>query len=293
MIPTAVTFVDDKMLHLAQEQSENFAKFGVPHEIIHLPNIKDYGTNLWLDLLDLTIEKIRQHKKILRVDAEIRMHQALPQTWLDADNVLFQPWPLVKYPVYVAINTGHMVLSSSGIKFLQTLKECMLAMIPPDMDTRMPASGEGHHIEDEWPSAIAIRLSGIEYLQEQLCHDRRLNANCAVNRGTWVEPNTVLTHPSIHNWDWIGAGLNTKMAEVEHQTFTNHFGPDWELKKVDLVAKLLNLKNSNINLWQGLGAEQINDQEIRIEDWLFNPSQGLVKPASAKLYKELVGFTVT
>lgn len=290
MTPTAVTFVDDKMLPLAQEQADNFRSFGVPHEIVHLTDIKDYGTDLWLKLLDLTIEKIKQHGKILRLDAEIRIHKDLPSSWLEADNVLFQPWPLQKDPIYVALNTGHMVLSLSGIGFLETLKECILAMIPPDMDTSMPARGESHHIEDEWPSAIAIRLSKIQYLQEQLCHDRRLNANCAVSRGTWIEPNTVLTHPSIHNWDWPGAGLNLVMAEVQHTVFLNHFGPTWEIKKVDLIAKLLKLRNSNENLWKGLGAIEIDKDEYVLEGWQFKPAEGLVKPTSATKYKTLVGF---
>lgn len=290
MIPVAVTFVDDKMLALAREQSINFGSYDVPHEIIHLPDIQDYGTDLWIRFIDLTVEKIAQHGKIFRVDAEIRMHRPLPAAWLDADNVLFQPWPLIKEPFYVAINTGHMILSQQGIGFLETLKECMLAMIPPDGDTNLVTKGKEHHIEDEWPSGIAIRLSKLRFLQERLCHDRRLGANCAISRGLWLEENTVLTHPGIHNWDWAGAGLNHDMAQVLHPVFVNHYAPSWDVKKVDLVAKLLHLKNGNVNLWTSLGANFIDDTEIELEGWNLIPSKGLVKPSLAKHYKELIGF---
>ena len=292
MMPIAVTFVDKKMLQLAHSQSENFSSFNVPHEIIHLPTVQDYGTDLWIRMIDLTIDKIKQHGKIMRVDAEIRMHKSLPNSWLESNNVLFQPWPLLKDPFYIAINTGHMILSEDAIPFLETLKECMLAMIPPDGDTSLPARGQGCHVEDEWPSGIAIRLSKIRFLQERLCHDRRLHAGCAINRGLWIEDNTILTHPSIHNWDWPGAGLNGIMDNFHHSVFVNHFGPTWQVDKVDLVAKLLHMKNSNSNLWNSIGAEFIGDDEIMLEGWNFRPAQGSAKPLEARIYKKLVGFNV-
>ena len=284
MKPVVVTFVDDKMLPLAEEQAKNAANFGLDHEIIKLGTVDSYDTALWLDLVDKTMEAISKHGKIMRLDAEVRLVKPLPQSWIDNDNVLFQPWPIAKDPFYIAINTGQIVLAESGLEFLRVLKECMLAMIPPDGDTTLPRSGTNHHIEDEWPSCIAIRLSGIRYLQEMLCHDRRLAANCAANRGLWTEQGTILTHPALHNWDWVGAGLSVVEGKFDHAAFINHFGPNRTLKEVEFIAKLLLAKNSKSDLWNGF-ASRISEEEWMLDDWSFIPSLGLVKPLSASLHK--------
>ena len=277
MDPTIITFVDDKMMPLAEEQAINFNHYGFNHQTMRLGPDVSYGTDLWIDLLDRTKEAIITHGKIMRLDAEVRMHRPLPDSWLAADNVLFEPYPIVKHPWYIAINTGHMILSESSIPFLDILKECILACIPPDGDTGLPASGHGHQIEDEWPSAIALRLSKINYVKERLCHDRRLGAGCAVNRGLWLEPQTVLTHPAIHNWSWYGAGLHLKANEITETMFVNHFAPQADLKKVIMIAELLIRQNGNANLWRSIGRE-ISGGIYECDGWIFSPSEGKTAP---------------
>lgn len=282
MKPVAVTFVDQKMLSLAQEQAKNCSAFDIEHEIVPL-QIRStmYDTELWIDQLEKTIAAIEKHKKIMRLDAEIRIHKPLPQTWLDADNVLFQPWPLIKTPFYIATNTGQMVLSESGIPFLRILIKCMRAMIPPDGDTSLPLSGPGHVVEDEWPSGIAIALSGIEFHQERLSHDRRLAANCAANRGLWLEENTVLTHPALHNWGWPGTGLSQVEGTITINSFCNHFAPLWDIKRVRLIADLLIARNVNWNLWESLATHKASGI-WEVEGWQLYPIEGLCAPIGHK-----------
>ena len=275
MMPTAITFADDKMQHLAKDQAENFQSFGVQHEIIHLSNVENYGTSLWLQFLDLTAAGIRKHGKIFRVDSEVRLHQSLPSSWIEHENVLFEHWPLIKDPWYCPINTGHMILSNSGLGFVETLKECMLAMIPPDGDTLMPGSGEGHYIDDEWPSAIAIRLSKIQYLREQLKQDRRDAQQCAASRGTWVESSTILTHPAIHNWNWIGGGPNSKFSEISSTFFINHF--DGDLKLAMFIEKLMLAKNDTHAIWKKI-SDPLEDGLFSSNGWIFDPRRGLCAP---------------
>lgn len=274
-LPVAITFADPKMKNIAEEQTKNFNSFGIEHVIYDLENVELYDTALWLKLVDLTVDAIKKYGKVLRLDAEVRIHKPLPNDWLTNENVLFQSLPITKYPFYIAINTGQMILSESSLNFWHILKECMLSMIPPDNDTSLPHSGDGHFIEDEWPSCMAIRLSKIKFKQEYLCYDRRLNANCAANRGLWVESNTILTHPGIHNWEMIGAGQYWKFEELNHQIFINHFAPTKPIKEVEFIAKLMLDRNSNENIWNKI-AIKLDDNLYKIENWIFNPKKGLV-----------------
>ena len=273
--PVAITFADKKMLYLAEQQKENFNSFGIEHIIYSLDDVELYDTALWLKLIDLTVDAINKYDKILRLDAEVRIHKNLSEEWLQSENVLFQPLPVVKKPFYVAINTGQIILSKSGLKFLHILKECMLSMIPPDNDTSLPHSGNGNYVEDEWPSCMAIRLSKIKFKQEYLCYDRRLNANCSANRGLWVESNTILTHPGIHNWELIGAGQFWKFDELNYGVFINHFNVTRPINEVEFIAKLILNRNSNNNIWNKI-AYKIDDNHYKINDWIFNPKEGLV-----------------
>jgi hypothetical protein len=286
--PLVITFVDHKMLDVAREQAANVRDHGLNHKIIRIDEVTSYSTQLWLDLTKLTIAAIKDHGKIMRLDAEVRLHKELPQAWIDNDNVLFEPYPIIKDPLYIAINTGQMILAPSGISFLETLTECMLAMIPPDGDTRLPITGERHQIEDELPSGIALRLSKINYIREKLCYDRSLDSTCAANRGLWIGPDTVLTHPALHNWDWPGAGLSSKEGSYWSRDFVNHYAPQKSLREAEFVAKLVIEKNVNANIWRSF-AERISDEEWIGEGWSFIPGESKLRPISALSYKTLFG----
>lgn len=282
MNPVAVTFVDDKMLAIAKDQAKNFNDFGIEHEIVRIPETT-YSTKLWMDITNLTIAAIKRHKKIISLDAEIRIHKPLPNTWIENDNVLFQPWPYVKDPFYLAVNAGQMVLGESGIEFLEVIKKCMTAMVAPDGDTRV-TTGENHVVERETPSGIAIALSGIKYHSERLSYDRRLAANSTANRGLWLEENTVLTHPALHNWNWLGAGLSKFEDQITLNVFVNHFAPLWELKRVVLLAKLLASQNVNYNLWESFATHQ-SGGIWEAEGWQFSPIEGKCAPIGMRLKK--------
>lgn len=272
MKPVVVTFVDEKMMSIAAEQSENINQFGLKHEIISIPEVKEYDTALWLHLVDLTIDAINKHGKIMRLDAEVRIHKPLPQNWLDNDNVFFQSYPLVKKPYFIALNTGQIILGKSGLEFCRTLKECMLALIPPDGNTYL--EGRGEHIEDEVPSAIAIRLSRVNYVQEYLKMDRMNDKPCAANRGTWVEDSTILTHPSIHNWEYAGSGLQPVDQVTNMTVVLNHFSGDARLAM--LIINLMMERNDGL-IWKKL-AEDMGNGWFRAGGWYFEPRSGMCAP---------------
>lgn len=280
MIPTAITFVDSKFRHLAEEQQENFLKFNVNHVIVDINEVIGYPTELWIKLIDLTRDAIHKYGKVFRVDAEIRMHKSIPQSWIDSDNVLFYFDPLIKHPWYVAINTGQMILSNkgNGIEFLDTLKECILATIPPDNDTSLSAAGIDQQVEDEWPSAIAIRLSKISHVKEILCCDRNIDVGAKATRGLWTTLETVITHPAIHNWTIPGGG-KWQGKYFNKVDFVNHFLVN-DLKKSNFIANLVINRNASKSGWISLGAKIGNDDTYELEGWTFNPTLGLCAPTN-------------
>lgn len=273
MKPVAVTFVDDKMMNIAVEQSENMKQFGLDHEIINISDVGAYDTHLWIHLADLMMDAINRHGKIMRLDAEVRLHKPLPQHWLDNDNVFFQPYPFIKSPYFAAMNTGQMIVGRSGLEFCRLLKECMIGLIPPDGDTNL--DGTGHHIADDIvTSAIAIRVSGVEYVQEYLKMDRTIDKVCAANRGNWIEESTILTHPTIHNWNYHGAGMLPLMELVPASIIMNHFQGDVGIAR--LIIKLLRDRNQG-NMWDKL-ARRLDDGWCAAGGWYFQPSTGLCAP---------------
>lgn len=257
---TAITFVDEKFMPLALEQKANFNSFGVEHEIIQIPE-KRYNIMLWMDLIDYTIDAIKKYKKIFRVDSEIRLLKTLPDEWNANDNVLFFIEPICLNPWYVAINTGHMILSESSIPFLECLKTMTLALLPPNYN------GELLKYDDEDLTSPALAVSKIPYLKEIIDYNRSDESTARCTRGSWYTEHTVFTHPFLHNWNTIGHHLSNEMM------FRNHFIPGQSTKIVDGI--LLGLKNKvkSEGYWKSLGFESDN-QYWKRDQWLIDPFNG-------------------
>ena len=269
---TAITFVDEKFMGLALEQKVNFNSFGVNHEIIQIRE-KRYNIMLWMDLIDYTIDAIRKYKKIFRVDSEIRLLKPLPKDWDTNDNVLFFIEPICLNPWYVAINTGHMILSESAIPFLECLKTMTLALIPPTY------AGELLTFDDEDLTSPALAVSQIPYLKEIIDYDRSDESTARCTRGSWYTEHTVFTHPFLHNWNTPGHRLSTEML------LRNHFASSQSVKLVD--ATLLGLKNrvKSVGYWKSLGFE-FDGQYWKKDQWLIDPFNGAVAHDQYESFKQ-------
>mgnify|MGYP006277031919 CR=1 FL=1 len=253
----AITFADSKFMRMAQEQSVNFRKFGIDHEIIAIPE-QTYGIELWINLLEQTIDQIGKHGKIFRVDSEIRLLKPIPSIWRTSDNVLFFIEPIITNPWYHAINTGHMILSHSSISFLRTLRDMTFALIPPGH------SMNRFNFDDEDLAAPAIKISGIEYVKEIIDYDRNDDSHAACTRGDWFTDHTIFTHPFMHNW-------NTGAHNIEdRQYLRNHFCPNEKTRVIDAVLLGLEKRNTNKNYWAKLGF----DSNLSREGWSIDPVAG-------------------
>ena len=253
----AITFADSKFMRMAQEQSVNFRAFGVDHEIISIPD-QSYGIDLWINLLELTIAQIKSYGKIFRVDSEIRLLRPIPHTWRRADNVLFYIEPIISEPYHIPINTGHMVLSESGIEFLEMLREMTLAWIPPNHGNKKLA------FDDEDLAGPAIRISKIDHVREAIDYERNDDSRAACTRGDWFTDHTIFTHPFMHNW-------NTGAHNIEdRQYLRNHFCPNEKTRVIDAVLLGLEKRNTNKNYWAKLGF----DSNLSREGWSIDPVAG-------------------
>lgn len=260
MKPVAITFVDDKFKLLAAEQKTNFNHFNIEHVTIPIKNQK-YNIFLWMDLLDETIEAIKTYGKIFRVDSEIRMHQAIPQEWEENENVLFFIEPIIRTPWYIAINTGHMILSESAIPFLQCLKEMTIALVPPNY------KDEKLGFDDEDLTAPALAVTKTVYHKEVIEYNRHNESTARCTRGYWRTPHTVITHPFMHNWNTPNHVLTDQMM------FRNHFLPDQSVTIADAVLLGLRNKTDNVNYWNKLGFSKHGVYRKR-DEWLIHPSTG-------------------
>lgn len=257
MKPVAVTFVDKKFELLAAEQKTNFNHFNIEHVTIPIKEQR-YNIFLWLDLLDETIVAIKKYGKIFRVDSEIRMLQSIPVEWETNDNVLFFIEPVVRTPWYIAINTGHMILSESAIPFLECLKTMSLALIPPCY------TNEKLGFDDEDLTAPALAVTKIPYLKEVIDYHRNDKSLARCTRGSWFTPHTIFTHSFIHNWNTPNHVLPAAMM------FRNHFMPSSTVMQADGV--LLGLKNkvSSENYWSKLGFVK-QGTNWKKDQWLIDP----------------------
>lgn len=254
MTPVAIAFADSKFTLLAQKQKENFNSFGLKHITVPIED-QVYGIELWIKLLDLTVEAINTHGRIFRVDSEIRLLQELKFDWYDS-NVLFH----INHPTNI-INTGHMILDRSAIPFLNKLKEMTIAMIPKDY------SGGALPFDDEDATMEAIQATKMEHIVEIIDYNRTDTSEAACTRGSWSTDETIFIHPFIHNWD-VSNHFN-----LPRELFRNHFRPQVSVGLVDAVLLGIERKTSSEIYWKKLGFSPISDDQFQFEDWIVIPAQ--------------------
>lgn len=266
MKPIAITFADSKFTLLAQRQQDNFKHYGVKHVIIPIAD-QTYGIDLWIKLLDLTVDAINTYGKIFRVDSEIRLLKALPPDW-NKGNVLFH----IDRPTNV-INTGHMILDKSALPFLAMVKEMTLAMIPPNY------TGDKLAFDDEDVTYEAIQQSKIEYVSELIDYNRNDLSEAACARGSWSTDDTVFTHPFIHNWDVETHNMGAK------ELFRNHFRPGASVRIADGVMLGLEKQTASETFWKKLGFVPIDNYRFQFEDWIVFPEQSAFSNVNYKSTK--------
>ena len=256
----AVTMADDKFMDLASEQAKNFKSFGVEHVIVPLPP-QTHNRECWINKVRTHIEGVEKYGRVFRVDAEVRLHKEIPIEWTTNENVLwhFNP-PLSEH----VAQGGQAIFGKSSLPFLRKLLELL-------------ETSKNKEITDELLFGPALAATQMEYYQDEMIFQRSDLSRS--NRGSWVNRDTVLTHPFIHTW-------NVLDRSVEWY-FESHFAPKQSKSYVDAV--LLGLKMHLLTgyaedrYWMKLGAEQSRVLRWKLHGWHFTPPskylpRGLIGP---------------
>ena len=258
-----VCFTDSKMLKYAKGQHQNFTERGLAHRIYEFPDM-EYGMELFIKRIDMTIECLHEYPKSMKLDAEVRLHSDIPVEWEQNENVLFFKVPdqvKINLGNYTPVNTGQMIVSRSAIPWLTTLRNMLSALIPEN------TTYEGTMCDEQllWS---AMRVSPISYYADTIQYIRSDSTIDRCNRGGWVTPHTVLTHPCVHNWNMPDHHSTSNMI------LRNHFdGPLWLADAI-----ILGLRRSAPSIyWNGIG-NQVDEITYEIGNWLIRPSTNEVAP---------------
>jgi hypothetical protein len=233
----------------------------------------------------------RERRRVLYLDAEVRMHKSLPQHWMDDITVAFYFYGRkitskgvdgIDYEF--AINTGQGIWNKDG----KHAYEKTIIQALEHLDKL------GFYDEEAF---IASNLG--PHIREELCMERRYDYGCAATRGFWITENTVFTHPYLHNINHYYKGINSlEMTFITEEFFLAHFSPT-DLPLADKVMNLLQEGKNDSWTTENLPLEgltfSLNTQPPKflpkhlkksnapcymILDWIFCPNLMLTAPIS-------------
>ena len=227
-------------------------------------------------------------RKILYLDAEVRMHKPLPAYWQDDISVVFYnrgrdfKQTGADGSSYVfPINTGQGIWNRQGIEAYNKGVDACLQNI----------DGLGFYDEEAYISQFLT----FEHVKSYIAMDRIKDEGCEASRGLWVTDNTIFTHPSLHNISIYYNNSNSiGIPNITSEYFIAHYSPD-DLSSAlalrnfmlcyGMMEKLpfepetaFELANKPpANLPQGLSRR--SDPCYVYKDWIFCPSLRLLSPS--------------
>ena len=251
--PIGLTVISNEDFHLelADGLRENLATFGYDL-IIHIVD-KDKANDWqalqnWYQIKDETLIEFasQEKRRIWLLDSEVRIVRDLPTRCIDSnESVIFYTDPNDK--IYPPINTGQCIVSRDMIPFYaQSIQMAKAAKEANIME---------YNVEYFLPD-----LDLPPHVKELISFDRRIaDSNSICSRGLFVNDNTCITHPYLHN-------VSLYMDEPEDiplltpRTFLNHFSPfDY-----NLALKVLDLMVHNIDdiaSWRSLPLQRFGSKK--------------------------------
>jgi hypothetical protein len=176
---------------------------------------------------------MQEQRRVLYLDAEVRMHKPLLNKWMDDVTVAFYFYgrhvtSLGKdgLDYEFAINTGQGIWNAAGKSaYARTIDQAL-----ENLDTL------GFYDEEAF-----IAANRGPHVKEELCLERRRDHGCAATRGFWVTDKTIFTHPYLHNITYYYQGANTlSVTTITEEFFLAHFSPD----DLDFALRILQLLKS-------------------------------------------------
>lgn len=230
-----------------------------------------------------------ENRRILYLDAEVRMHQPLPLSWEDDVTVAFYVQGRdIKctgadgFPYRFPINTGQGIWNKQGVSAYEEAVNQCLANI----------GGLGFYDEEAY---IADYLD-FDHVRSRIAMNRVQDTGCEATRGLWLTDKTIFTHPYLHNIkNYEMASNNMGIPTMTGEYFLAHFSPedlsaarallDFMLR-YGIVEKLPFEPETAFSLATKppanipIGLARRSDPCYVIKDWIFCPSLGLLAPAN-------------
>ena len=270
---------------------------GQAHELKH--NLAEFGLELYIDTVNRSriesfdldskysmcdhafIEFAEQEtRRILLLNAEIRMHRPMPQDWIDSDlSVIFYNKPRLG----IDINNGQGIWDSMGVSAYRRA-----------MDIVRERGLTQEEVEEN-----TVQWLG-PHIKASMSLDRFAEPDADATRGYWRGPSTVFTHPYIDGLSLRAARTKlkdavTKIPLLRHRDLINHFSPDdenlariiydhmlhkkfakWSTADLPMSGPVTDiLSDPPGNLFTVPGN---NHLVYSISDWKFCPSLGLCAP---------------
>lgn len=182
---------------------------------------------------------IREKRRVLYLDAEVRMHKPLLDKWMDDVTVAFYFYGRHVTTVgkdglnyEFAVNTGQGIWNSDGkVAYAKTIDQALEGL-----------DKLGFYDEEAF---IAGNLG--PHVKEEICLERRKDHGCSATRGFWRTENTIFTHPYLHNITYYyQRSNNLSVITIPEEFFLAHFSPD----DLEFAIKiLLLLKSRSPDQW--------------------------------------------
>ncbi len=274
--------------------SEDCDKFGYEKHFHIIENGENYSYNNWQGinaLVDLIEWESKAEDRILFTDPESRIHQPIPSKWLDTKKPVVgikhynnKPVEYInndKYTLWSKICLGPAILGREDLIWLRMWLEMMEAASELDKKQVVPT---------ELFFDTVMKYKRIERIQTAIPYTRADHeGSFEFVRGSYVMPETVITHPNIHYLDpdiYVAVPNFHESDILDKHLLHNHFQ---DLDTILLIDDLMAKEVDDITEWptgtttldlpkhDGTKNTELTDTWFVVEDWLFHSTSGRLK----------------
>ena len=163
-----------------------------------------------------------ERRRILYLDAEVRLLRPLPAAWMDDVSVVFYHHgrEMFSNNRRCFINTGQGIWNKDGQGWYKLAADRAAAEI----------SSMGYYEEE----AFLHEYLG-DHIKARLCMDRRSDDGCEATRGFWKTKDTVINHPYLQNISYYFRDENKLgIPAITEEFFVAHFSPH-DINTADMI----------------------------------------------------------
>lgn len=159
---------------------------------------------------DMLLRAVREHDRVLFVDAECRLLELVPPSWKIPAISVRSP----AQPFYITYNSGTMLVDRSCEPWLELWSRLVSAWqmrdLPEDTYIRWPGD-----VCDELALHAALVAHNVQPQRLELEYVERATT-APIARGLWRNEHTVLQHPTEHHWPELDDPYELKKLFVQN-----------------------------------------------------------------------------